>query len=326
MLRRFNRILLVVDRDFSSNCRAFSKFSQQSLERVQKVEEYERPYQIVRPGCISPPMDVPEHISRPDYSKATLLQVRRNKDIVIKSEELIRSMRETCAIARLVLQKAASILEPGITTNDIDVLVHKEIIGYGGYPSTLHYNGFPKSCCTSVNNVVCHGIPDNSVLRSGDIVNIDVTVFYLGCHGDTSDTFEIGGVDEGAGALISNTRECLQKAINVCRPSAKFSEIADAVETSADASGFTVCRRFVGHGIGNSFHEKPDVWHVRSKRADDREMKPGMIFTIEPILMEGTSKVQTLEDRWTTVSEDGLRSAQAEHTVLITHDGCEILT
>lgn len=174
--------------------------------------------------------------------------------------------------------------------------------------------------------MVCHGIPDDTVLNEGDIINVDITVFYMGCHGDTSDTFTVGKVDDRAHDMIYSTRECLQAAIGICKPGTKFAKIPEIIEPLANAKGFRVCRRFVGHGIGSIFHMPPEIWHVRSRRADKRSMESGMIFTIEPILMEGDDDIKTLEDGWTVISEDNLRSAQAEHTILITQSGNEILT
>ncbi|XP_039258930.2 methionine aminopeptidase 1D, mitochondrial-like [Styela clava] len=284
------------------------------------------PYQVVQPGHLSPIKAVPEFIAKPDYRKTTLLFTNRASCITINSEEMIRKMKETCLLAKHVLQTASSVLEPGVTTDYIDEIVHAEIIKCGAYPSTLHYKGYPKSCCTSVNNVACHGIPDDTILQDGDIINIDITVFYLGCHGDTSDTFQIGNVDETGLALISSTRECLNRAIDICKPGAKFSDIPEVIEPFALEKGLSVCKKFVGHGIGQHFHTPPNVWHVKTHRVDKRRMEPGMIFTIEPILMEGDTRVKILSDGWTTVSRDNLRSAQAEHTVLITQSGHDILT
>lgn len=204
--------------------------------------------------------------------------------------------------------------------------MHQEIVKFGAYPSTLHYKGFPKSCCTSVNNVVCHGIPDDNILQEGDIINIDVTVFHLGCHGDTSDTFKIGVVDDEGCQLISTTQQCLHEAIDICQPGAQFSDIPKVIEPLAKKQGYEVCGHFVGHGVGTRFHSPPNVWHVSSSHANRSVMEPGMIFTIEPILMEGCNSIKILSDGWTAVSRDDRRSAQSEHTVLITQTGSAVLT
>lgn len=295
--------------------------------RTKNVAQNESaPFRIVHPGRVSNIKSVPEYIAEPDYRKSTLLFTNKSSYITINSEERIRKMRETCSLASHVLKTASSIIEPGITTDYIDEIVHREVIKCGAYPSTLHYKGYPKSCCTSVNNVTCHGIPDDTVLQDGDIINIDVTVFYLGCHGDTSDTFPIGQIDETGSALISDTRHCLFRAINICKSGAQFSDIPAVIEPYASKRGWGVCKKFVGHGIGEHFHTPPNVWHVNNRRVDKRIMEPGMIFTIEPILMEGDTAIKTLRDGWTAVSKDNLRSAQAEHTILITPNGNDILT
>ena len=217
-------------------------------------------------------------------------------------------------------------LQPGISTDEIDKIVHDEIIKSGAYPSPLFYKGFPKSCCTSVNNVVCHGIPDDRQLISGDIINVDVTVYYRGCHGDTSDTFVINQADDEALNLISVTRECVHRAIDICKPGTSFRKVGEIIEAVSKSAGYSVCRAFIGHGIGSYFHGPPDIFHYATTRASKQPMEPGMVFTIEPILMEGSSDIIFLPDGWTVVSKDGGRAAQTEHTVLVTKNGCEVLT
>ena len=217
-------------------------------------------------------------------------------------------------------------MKPGITTDEIDKVVHNEVIHHGAYPSPLQYKGYPKSCCTSINNVVCHGIPDDRMLVSGDIINIDITVFHHGCHGDTSDTFQIGQIDKEATKLIDTTQSCLYEAIAACKPGAPFQIIAEIIEGKAIAEGYNVCRDFIGHGIGSYFQGPPNVYHHVTSRSSTRAMEPGMTFTIEPILMERSPEIYVLPDGWTALSRDGGRSAQAEHTILITPAGREILT
>ncbi|XP_043931472.1 methionine aminopeptidase 1D, mitochondrial isoform X3 [Protopterus annectens] len=214
--------------------------------------------------------------------------------------------------------------EVGMTTEEIDYIVHHETIRHNAYPSPLGYGGFPKSVCTSVNNVVCHGIPDSRALQDGDIINIDVTVYYEGYHGDTSETFLVGNVDEGGQKLVEVARRCRDEAIEVCRPGAAFSVIGNTISHIAHSNGFQVCPDFVGHGIGSYFHGHPEVWH----HASDSKllMEEGMAFTIEPVLMEGSPEFKILDDKWTAVSLDNKRSAQFEHTVVITSHGAEILT
>ena len=204
--------------------------------------------------------------------------------------------------------------------------MHSEIIKHGAYPSPLLYKGFPKSCCTSVNNVACHGVPDDRKLLSGDVINIDVTVFHHGCHGDTSDTFIIGQSDPEGLQLIDISRDSLHRAIEICKPGNSFRKIGETIESISRSAGFSVCRNYVGHGIGSYFHGAPNVYHYATALATKQLMEPGMTFTIEPIIMEGSSDVVVLPDGWTVVSIDGCRSAQTEHTILITEKDCEVLT
>ncbi|XP_067405346.1 methionine aminopeptidase 1D, mitochondrial isoform X5 [Emydura macquarii macquarii] len=211
-----------------------------------------------------------------------------------------------------------------MTTKQIDDIVHHEIIGQDAYPSPLGYGGFPKSVCTSVNNVVCHGIPDSRPLQDGDIINIDVTVYYNGYHGDTSETFLVGNVDKAGQKLVEVARKCRDEAIAACRPGAPFSVIGNTISRITRQNDFRVCPYFVGHGIGSYFHGPPEVWH--HDHVSDLLMEEGMAFTIEPIIMEGSPEFKILEDKWTAVSVDDKRSAQFEHTIVITSGGAEILT
>nr|XP_020752007.1 methionine aminopeptidase 1D, mitochondrial isoform X2 [Odocoileus virginianus texanus]XP_020752008.1 methionine aminopeptidase 1D, mitochondrial isoform X2 [Odocoileus virginianus texanus] len=211
-----------------------------------------------------------------------------------------------------------------MTTEEIDALVHQEIISHDAYPSPLGYGGFPKSVCTSVNNVLCHGIPDSRPLQDGDIINIDVTVYYNGYHGDTSETFLVGNVDECGKKLVEVARRCRDEAIAACRAGAPFSVIGNTISQITHQNGLQVCPHFVGHGIGSYFHGHPEIWHHAND--SDLLMEEGMAFTIEPIVTEGSPDFKVLEDSWTAVSVDNQRSAQFEHTVLITSRGAQILT
>jgi len=204
-------------------------------------------------------------------------------------------------------------------------LVFDMSMAHGAYPSPLNYKGFPKSVCTSVNNVVCHGIPDDRPLADGDIINVDVTVYLNGFHGDCSSTFLVGDVDEAGRRLVQVTEECLAIGLDCCRPGAPFCTIGDAIYRHAFKSGFTVVPAFTGHGIGSYFHGPPDVYHVPNPWYR-RTMAEGMTFTIEPIVSEGSDRIVVLEDGWTAVSADNSRAAQAEHTVLVTESGVEVLT
>uniref|UniRef100_A0A8C6TG87 Methionine aminopeptidase n=1 Tax=Neogobius melanostomus TaxID=47308 RepID=A0A8C6TG87_9GOBI len=213
------------------------------------------------------------------------------------------------------VRPAYAVPKVGMTTDEIDFIVHQETIKHNAYPSPLQYGGFPKSVCTSVNNVVCHGIPDSRRLQNGDIINIDVTVYLDGYHGDTSETFLIGQVDEVGQKLVETARRCRDEAIAACQPGAPICVIGNTISKIAHASGFQVCPYFIGHGIGSSFHCHPEIWHHAND--NDMTMDEGMAFTIEPILMEGSPEFRILQDKWTAVSADDKRSAQFEHTVVM---------
>ncbi|XP_055007579.1 methionine aminopeptidase 1D, mitochondrial isoform X1 [Boleophthalmus pectinirostris] len=280
-------------------------------------------HSVVRPETVRPAYPVPKHIERPDYVGTGVVPEWPDY-IEIKNQEQIEGLARACQLARHVLLLAGQGLQVGMTTDEIDFIVHQETIKYDAYPSPLKYGGFPKSVCTSVNNVVCHGIPDSRKLKNGDIINIDVTVYLDGYHGDTSETFLIGEVDEIAQKLVETARRCRDEAIAACHPGAPLCVIGNTISKIAHASGFQVCPYFIGHGIGSSFHCHPEIWHHAND--NDMTMDEGMAFTIEPILMEGSSEFRILKDKWTAVSVDDKRSAQFEHTVVITANGVDILT
>ncbi|XP_062820554.1 methionine aminopeptidase 1D, mitochondrial isoform X1 [Anolis carolinensis] len=280
-------------------------------------------YSVVWPAIVSPAHPVPKHIKKPDYVTTGIVPDWGDY-IEIKNEDQIQGLRQACHLARHILLLAAKSLKVGMTTEEIDCLVHHEIISHNAYPSPLGYGKFPKSVCTSVNNVVCHGIPDSRPLQDGDIINIDVTVYFNGYHGDTSETLLVGNVDESGQKLVEVARKCRDEAIAACRPGAPFSVIGNTISHIAHQNNFRVCPYFVGHGIGSYFHGHPEVWHHENK--SDLLMQEGMAFTIEPIIMEGTSEFKILRDKWTAVSLDNKRSAQFEHTLVITSGGAEILT
>ncbi|XP_063902002.1 methionine aminopeptidase 1-like, partial [Zophobas morio] len=214
---------------------------------------------------------------------------------------------------------------PGITTDEIDRIVHEACLARDSYPSPLNYCGFPKSCCTSVNEVICHGIPDQRPLREGDIVNIDVTLYHDGYHGDLNETVFVGKADESSIRLIKSTYECLQKAIRICRPGALYRSIGEIIQSHATACGLSVVRSYCGHGIHELFHTTPNVPHYAKNKAIG-VMKEGHVFTIEPMINLGTFHDKMWPDDWTSVTKDGKRSAQFEHQLLITKNGCEVLT
>ena len=274
-------------------------------------------------GRVSPPRPVPEHIRKPSYA-ATGIPESWNEPR-IKSPEVIARMRTAGQVAAEVLRRAGEAVAVGVTTDEIDALVHDLTIEHGAYPSPLNYRGFPKSVCTSVNEVICHGIPDDRALRDGDIVNIDVTVFLDGVHGDTNATFEVGTVDPESHRLISVTKECMWLGIEAVRPGRPVSDIGRAIQDHAFKNHFEVIRAFIGHGIGEQFHTDLQILHYYDPSATT-VMRPGMTFTIEPMISAGTWKHQLWSDGWTAVTPDGKRVAQFEHTVLVTDDGSEVLT
>ena len=276
----------------------------------------------VRPATLSARRQVPEAIERPDYVETG---VPRREEALVKDEETLDRMRRAGRTAAEVLAIGLAAVAPGVTTDEIDELVHVACLERGAYPSPLGYRGYPKSVCTSVNEVVCHGIPDSRRLRDGDIVNVDVTVYLDGVHGDTSATVGVGEIDEESARLVSVARECLARGIAAVGPGRPVSEIGRAIDACAAAAGFGVVRDFVGHGIGAVFHNTLAVPHYFSPAATTL-MKEGMTFTIEPMLNTGVYATRLWEDGWTAVTADGGRSAQLEHTLVVTAGGAEVLT
>ncbi|MCB0978300.1 MAG: type I methionyl aminopeptidase [Acidimicrobiales bacterium] len=243
----------------------------------------------------------------------------------MKSDDVIDRLRRTGRLAGDVLAEVGAAVAPGVTTEELDELCHRITVEAGAYPSPLNYNGFPKSLCTSVNEVVCHGIPDSRALRDGDIVNLDVTVFREGVNGDTNATFFVGTVDPESRRLVEVTRECLSLAIAEVRPGQPVNALGRAIQGHAEAKGFGVVRQFVGHGIGETFHTDLAIPHYFDPRAT-KKLQPGMVFTIEPMITVGDWRAQVWPDDWTAVTVDGKRTAQFEHTLLVTETGVEILT
>ncbi|KAI8981943.1 methionine aminopeptidase 1 [Mycotypha africana] len=287
---------------------------------------YTGPLQAVYP--LSPRREVPKEIERPDYAESSIPiseQMARGNAIRVLNKEEIEGMRKACKIAREVLDIGAAAIRPGITTDEIDEIIHNATIERGAYPSPLNYYQFPKSVCISVNEVICHGIPDKYVLKDGDIVNLDVTCFYKGFHGDMNATYCVGNVDDKGKELIDTARECLEKAIAMVKPGIKYRDFGRVIEEHARKHGFSVVRSFCGHGINQLFHTAPNVPHYNNNKAVG-VAKPGHCFTIEPMICEGHWRDEIWPDNWTAVTCDGKRSAQFEHTLLVTETGCEILT
>ena len=240
-------------------------------------------------------------------------------------KESFEKTRAAGSIAAGALDELTKIVKPGISTGEIDKLCYEYINDHGAYSAPLFYRGFPKSCCTSVNHVICHGIPSEKILKEGDIINVDVTAYKDGWHGDTSRMFEIGNVSVKAKRLIETTYESMMKAIKILKENIQLGDIGSTIQDYVEAQGFSVVRDFCGHGIGRSFHKEPTILHY-GKKATGEKIKSGMIFTIEPMINFGGYETKTLNDGWTAVTKDKSLSAQFEHTVGITKDGYEIFT
>ena len=246
--------------------------------------------------------------------------------ITIKSAREIEIMKEACKLAAKTLHFLGKNLEIGMSTVDINKMCHEYTINRSAIPATLGYHGFPASLCTSRNEVICHGIPSSKeILKDGDIINLDVTTLYKGFHGDTSHTYLVGNVRPEIKKLVDVTYNCLMAGIAVCRPGARIGDIGAVIEEMAHGNGFTVVHEYCGHGIGRVFHEEPQITHF-GKRGTGAEMRPGMTFTIEPMINIGKRHSKVLGDAWTVVTQDKSWSAQFEHTILITESGAEIMT
>jgi len=246
--------------------------------------------------------------------------------VTIKTPDEIEKMRVAGRLAAEVLQMIAPHVQPGITTGELDRLCHDHIINVQqAVPAPLNYKGYPKSICTSVNHVVCHGIPGDKKLKKGDIINIDITVIKDGFHGDTSKMFFVGEPSIQARRLVTISHECMLKGIDQVRPGARLGDIGHAIQSHAESQGCSVVREYCGHGIGRIFHEDPQVLHY-GRAGTGMEILPGMTFTVEPMINAGKKEVRLLPDNWTVVTHDHSLSSQWEHTVLVTESGHEILT
>ena len=277
----------------------------------------------VVPGVISPMRPVPAHIPRPEYVGQP--GPERFTGSEVKDAETIEKMRVASRLAAQARELVGSHVAPGITTDELDRIGHEFLCDHGAYPSTLGYRGFPKSLCSSVNEVICHGIPDSTVVSDGDIVNIDITAFIDGVHGDTNATFLAGDVDEETRLLVERTKEALERGIKAVRPGRRINVIGRVIESFAKRYGYGVVREFTGHGIGTSFHSGLVIPHYDESHYDD-VIEVGMTFTIEPMLNLGTHEWDMWDDKWTVVTKDRRRSAQFEHTLLVTPTGAEVLT
>jgi methionyl aminopeptidase len=277
----------------------------------------------ILPGYVSPMREVPADIPRPPY--AATGEYEPWDEGRIKSPEIIERMRHAGKVAAEVLALAGEMVAPGVTTEEIDIRVHELFVERHAYPSTINYHGYPKACCTSVNEVICHGIPDSRPLVDGDICNIDVTGYIGGVHGDTNATFFVGDVDDESRQLVKVTEECMWHGIEAVRPGRPLSDIGRAIEDHARRHRYGVVRAFVGHGIGEQFHTDIQVLHYYDSRATTI-MRPGMTFTIEPMITLGSVNYRVWDDDWTAVTADGKRTAQFEHTILVTDEGADVLT
>ncbi|EFJ17369.1 hypothetical protein SELMODRAFT_154620 [Selaginella moellendorffii] len=299
-----------------------SGFAELLLQKRQGEQPHGKHLKL-KPGRVSPPLSVPADIPRPPYVGSAAAPAF-NMEPQVHDESGVARMRAAGELAARVRDFAGSLIKPGVTTDEIDKAVHKMIVEAGAYPSPLGYGGFPKSVCTSVNECICHGIPDSRPLQDGDIINIDVTVYLNGYHGDTSATFLCGTVSDEAKRLVEVTREALDKAIAVCGPGVEFKKIGRTIHDVADKFKYGVVKRFVGHGIGTIFHCAPSILHFRNN--EPGRMQIGQTFTIEPMLTMGKPDDLIWPDNWTAVTVDGSLSAQFEHTLLVTGDGVQVLT
>lgn len=278
----------------------------------------------IQPGTISPMRYVPDSIVKPPYAETGI--VPRYNESRIKELDVIERMRVAGAAAKDILRRAGEMVRPGITTDEIDIFVHDLCIEMGGYPSPLNYHGYPKSVCTSVNEVICHGIPDSRVLEDGDVINLDVTIYLNGVHGDTNATFAVGDISQQDKDLMAVTEECMWHGIEVVKPGVMINEIGRAIEVHAKKHKYGVVRAFIGHGIGENFHTDIQVLHYYDPR-NTMILREGMTFTIEPMITaSGESRHKMWDDDWTAVTADGSRTAQYEHTMVVTKDGVEVLT
>lgn len=277
----------------------------------------------VTPGLLSPTRRVPADIPRPPYAVSG--DPGPSTSPLVRSDEEAGAMRRTGAAAAEILLRAGELVRPGVTTDEIDRVVHDLSVEAGGYPSPLNYRGYPKSVCTSVNEVICHGIPDSRPLTDGDIINIDVTLYREGVHGDTSATFLVGDVDPESVRLVEVTLESLNLAIAAVSPGGPVRDIGEAIERHASKHRLGVVREFIGHGVGTEFHTSLQIPHYYDRRLTT-PLEIGTSFTIEPMLTLGQPEAEMWDDGWTAVTIDGTRTAQFEHTLLMTDAGAERLT
>lgn len=277
----------------------------------------------IKPGIVSPRLPVPASIPAPDYARSGRPKFQPKN--VIANNDIINRMRETCRLSATILDKVCRQIVPGMTTDEVDKLAHRLTIEAKAYPSCLNYHHYPKSICTSINEVICHGIPDNRPLQEGDIVNIDLTIYKNGVHGDCSKMVCVGNVSAEAQRLVNVTYQCMMAGIHAALPGNRVMDIGKAIVPIATANRYSVVSAYCGHGINTTFHNSLYIPHNIDPTATEK-IVPGMIFTIEPMINQGVSHHKIWRDNWTAVTADGKLSAQFEHTILIREDGIEILT
>ncbi|EUB56030.1 Methionine aminopeptidase [Echinococcus granulosus] len=274
----------------------------------------------LRPAKKTPFRTIPDHIARPDYADTGIpvseREAKSSHSIIALNKEEIEGMRVTGRLAREVLDEAIAAVGVGVTTDEIDRIVHEACIDRECYPSPLNYFNFPKSCCTSINEVICHGIPDQRHLADGDILNIDITTYFGGFHGDVNETVFVGTPNEKSIRLVKSTYNCMAKSMDAVRVGMKYRELGDVIQRHANAEGFSVVRTYCGHGVHRLFHCPPNIPHYAQNKAVG-STAPGHCFTIEPMINEGNWRDELWPDKWTAVTIDGLRSAQFEHTMII---------
>ncbi|MBK0330097.1 type I methionyl aminopeptidase [Brachybacterium halotolerans subsp. kimchii] len=276
------------------------------------------------PGRVGPSRAVPASIERPEYVGKD--EAASDSGPHVQSQDIIERMREPSRIAALALQAAGEAAVPGATTDDIDAVVHDVMVSHGAYPSTLGYLGFPKSCCTSLNEVVCHGIPDSTVMQSGDILNVDVTAFKNGVHGDTNATFLVGEVDPRVAELVERSEEAMMRGIRAGRAGRQVNVIGRVIEKYVGRFGYESVHDFTGHGVAEGFHNGLVIPHYDSAPMFDDVIEQRMTFTVEPMVTLGSQDWEQWDDGWTVVTKDRSFTAQFEHTLVITDDGFELLT
>ncbi|WP_010534689.1 type I methionyl aminopeptidase [Brachybacterium squillarum] len=279
---------------------------------------------VLVPGTLSPHREVPGRIERPEYVGKD--EAVSDSGPYVQTPDVIARVREASRVATLALQAAGEATKPGVTTDEIDAVVHQVLIEHGAYPSTLGYLGYPKSCCTSLNEVICHGIPDSTVMQEGDILNVDVTAFLGGVHGDTNATFFVGEVDPRVEELVSRTEEAMLRGVRAAKPGRQVNVIGRVIEKYVGRFGYESVRDYTGHGVAEGFHNGLVIPHYDSAPMFEDVIEEGWTFTIEPMVTLGSQEWEMWDDGWTVVTKDRSFTAQFEHTMLMTAGGAELLT